>query len=61
MDLDMARLGQYKNELGYWPTSLNAEGIDRHRRLNNTFEVAPNLAKVAGKFAHMHSARSKTS
>ncbi len=42
------------DELGFWPATTNPEDIERHRRLNAALEKAPDLEKIAQKYAHLH-------
>jgi len=52
-DLDMEKLREYAEELGYWPATTDPEDIDRHRRLNAALDKAPDQDKTMRKFAHM--------
>lgn len=53
-DLDMKLLRQLAAELGYWPATTRPDDIERHRRLNEALDAAPDLDKTAKKFAHLH-------
>lgn len=53
-DLDMNLLRQLAAELGYWPATTRPGDIERHRRLNEALDAAPDLDKTAKKFAHLH-------
>ncbi len=47
------------DEFGFWPATTNPEDIERHRRLNAALEKAPDLEKIAQKYAHLHVAAQK--
>ena len=52
-DLDLKKLREYAEELGYWPATTRPEDIERHRRLNAALDVAPDPEKTSRKFAHL--------
>lgn len=38
-------------ELGFWPATLDHADIERHRRLNDALDKAPDLEKIHRKWA----------
>jgi hypothetical protein len=50
---DRQRRAELAAELGFYPASLAAEDIERHRRLNAALEAAPSMDKISRKFAHL--------
>ena len=59
-ELDWARMRELARELGFWPATTNPKDIERHRRLNKALDAAPDLYKVAKKFAHLHRKAKRT-
>ncbi len=53
-DLDVKLLRQLAAELGYWPATTRPDEIERHRRLYEALDAAPDLDTTANKFAHLH-------
>jgi len=47
-------------ELGFYPASLAAEDIDRHRRLNAAADKAPTREQLQRKWAHLAEQRRRT-
>ena len=51
--LDLKKLREYAEELGYWPATTRPEDIERHRRLNAALDAAPDQEKITKMFAHL--------
>ena len=59
-ELDWVKLRKLARELGFWPATTNPEDFQRHRRLDKSLDVAPDLEKTAKKFAHLHNRGDRT-
>ena len=51
--MDMKKLREYAEELGYWPATTNEEDIDRHRRLNAALDKAHSAEEITRRYAHL--------
>lgn len=51
--MDMKKLRELADELGYWPATTNDEDIDRHRRLNAALDKAHTAEEISRRYAHL--------
>jgi hypothetical protein len=52
-DEDKRRRAELAKELGYFPTTLDPEDIERHRRLNAALDAAPTRERIGLRYAHL--------
>ncbi|MGQ9408951.1 hypothetical protein [Mycolicibacterium gilvum] len=53
VDHERLRRAELAAELGFVPASLDADAVERHRRLNAAADRAPNIDRVHAKYAHI--------
>lgn len=51
--MDMKKLREFSEELGYWPATTNPEDIDNHRRLNAALNKAHTAEEITKRYAHL--------
>lgn len=58
--MDMKKLRELADELGYWPATTNDEDIERHRRLNAALDKAHTAEEITRRYAHLRNPQQKT-